>query len=195
MSTKQTSKSKSHENTKQAGERIVSKQQPDQQTESRLKEFFHDELKDIYWAEKHLVKTLPKLAKASTSDELKAAFTEHLEVTKNHVARLEQVFDILGETAQAKKCEAMEGITKEGEEIIEDTEDGTATRDVGLILAGQKTEHYEIATYGGLAQIAKTLGQEDISKLLEATLAEEKEADKNLSALAKNSVNNLANQE
>jgi len=195
MSTKQTSKSKSHENTKQTGERIVSKQQPDQQTESRLKEFFHDELKDIYWAERHLVKTLPKLAKASTSDELKAAFTEHLEVTKNHVARLEQVFDILGETAQAKKCEAMEGITKEGEEIIEDTEDGTATRDVGLILAGQKTEHYEIATYGGLAQIAKTLGQEDISKLLEATLAEEKEADKNLSALAKNSVNNLANQE
>jgi len=195
MSTKQTSKSKSHENTKQTGERIVSKQQPDEQTESRLKEFFHDELKDIYWAEKHLVKTLPKLAKASTSDELKAAFTEHLEVTKNHVARLEQVFDILGETAQAKKCEAMEGITKEGEEIIEDTEDGTATRDVGLILAGQKTEHYEIATYGGLAQIAKTLGQEDISKLLEATLAEEKEADKNLSALAKNSVNNLANQE
>ena len=89
----------------------------------------------------------------------------------------------------------MEGITKEGEEIIEDTEDGTATRDVGLILAGQKTEHYEIATYGGLAQIAKTLGQEDISKLLEATLAEEKEADKSLSALAKNSVNNLANQE
>jgi len=195
MSTKQTSKSKSPENTKQTGERIVSKQQPDQQTESRLKEFFHDELKDIYWAEKHLVKTLPKLAKASTSDELKAAFTEHLEVTKNHVARLEQVFDILGETAQAKKCDAMEGITKEGEEIIEDTEDGTATRDVGLILAGQKTEHYEIATYGGLAQIAKTLGQEDISKLLEATLAEEKEADKSLSALAKNSVNNLANQE
>ena len=162
---------------------------------SGLQEFFVDELKDIYWAEKHLVKSLPKMQQAANSDELADAFEDHLAATEEHVSRLEQAFEMLQEKAQAKKCEAMDGLVREGEEIIEDTEDGTATRDVGLILAGQKTEHYEIATYGGLAQIAKTLGQEDISKLLEATLAEEKEADKSLSALAKNSVNNLANQE
>lgn len=194
MSTKQTSKTRPEENAGPKAEKGQTKKS-DQQSENKLQEFFYDELKDIYWAEKHLIKTLPKLAKASTSDELKSAFTEHLEVTKNHVARLEQVFDILGYAAQAKKCEAMEGITKEGEDIIEDTEEGTATRDVGLILAGQKTEHYEIATYGGLAQIARTLGNEEISKLLETTLAEEKEADESLSALAEGSVNELANEE
>ena len=164
-------------------------------TDSRLEEFFHDELKDIYWAEKKLVKTLPKLAKAATSKELANAFSEHLEVTKGHVTRLEKAFELLGYAAQAKKCEAMEGITKEGEEIIEDTEDGTATRDVALILAGQKAEHYEIATYGGLRQIAKNLGHDDIAKLMEQTLAEEKEADQSLTKLAETSVNEQATAE
>src|SRR5579863_6444331 len=117
------------------------------ENDGNLKEFFVDELKDIYWAEKHLVKTLPKMQKAATSDELKNAFGDHLEATKGHVTRLEQAFEMLGEKAQAKKCEAMEGITKEGESIIEDTEEGTATRDVGLVLAAQKVEHYEISTY------------------------------------------------
>ncbi|MGN6476149.1 MAG: DUF892 family protein, partial [Flavipsychrobacter sp.] len=116
--------------------------------DSMLEKFFQDELKDIYWAEKHLVKTLPKMKKAATSAELQAAFEEHLNVTKEHVARLEQVFEMLGKKAQAKKCDAMAGITEEGEGIIEETEAGTATRDVGLILAAQKVEHYEIATYG-----------------------------------------------
>jgi ferritin-like metal-binding protein YciE len=162
---------------------------------SRLEEFFHDELKDIYWAEKHLVKTLPKLAKAATSEALRSAFADHLEVTKGHVTRLENVFGILGYAAQAKKCEAMEGITKEGEEIIEDTKKGSATRDVGLILAGQKTEHYEIATYGGLAQLAKTLGHDKVAQILESTLSEEKEADQGLSELAKNTVNEQASEE
>src|SRR5258705_1443130 len=101
---------------------------------SMLEEFFHDELKDIYWAEKHLVKTLPKLQKAATTEELKKAFGDHLEATREHVSRLENVFEILGHKAQAKKCEAMEGLVKEGESIIEDTEEGTATRDVGLIM-------------------------------------------------------------
>jgi ferritin-like metal-binding protein YciE len=157
--------------------------------DSLLEDFFHDELKDIYWAEKHLVKTLPKMHKAATSKELQAAFADHLEVTKEHVSRLEQVFEMMGHKPQAKKCEAMEGITKEGESIIEDTEAGTATRDVGLILAAQKAEHYEIATYGGLAQLAKTLGHADIVKVLETTLSEEKEADESLTGIAENNIN------
>lgn len=161
----------------------------------KLKEFFHDEIKDIYWAEKKLVQTLPKLAKAATSEELRTAFTSHLEETKEHVSRLEQVFELLGEKAQAKKCDAMEGITEEGASIIDDTEDGTSTRDVALILAGQKAEHYEIATYGGLAQIAQTLGLDEVASLLEATLAEEKAADDKLTDLAEGSVNEDASQE
>ena len=163
--------------------------------ESMLEEFFIDELKDIYWAEKHLVKTLPKMQKAATTEELKNAFAEHLEVTKEHVSRLEQVFEMLGEKAVAKKCEAMEGITKEGEDIIAETEKGTATRDVGLILAAQKVEHYEIATYGGLAQLAKTLSHNDVAKVLEKTLSEEKEADQLLTSVAENSVNYEAAEE
>ena len=164
-------------------------------TDSRLEAFFHDELKDIYWAENHLVKTLPKMAKAASSEDLKNAFTEHLAVTKEHVTRLEQVFELLGHKAEAKKCEAMEGITKEGESIIEDTEDGTATRDVGLIMAAQKVEHYEIATYGALAHIAKTLGHGDVEKILASTLKEEKAADQGLSTLAENVVNEQAAEE
>jgi ferritin-like metal-binding protein YciE len=172
-----------------------SKAAPSKDEEGKLKEFFHDEIKDIYWAEKKLVQTLPKLAKASTSDELRDAFTNHLEETKEHVSRLEQVFELLGEKAQAKKCDAMEGITEEGASVIEDTEDGTSTRDVALILAGQKAEHYEIATYGGLAQIAKTLGLNDIASILETTLEEEKKADSTLTALAEGSVNEQATNE
>jgi ferritin-like metal-binding protein YciE len=161
----------------------------------RLEEFFKEEIKDIYWAEKHLVKILPKMAKAATSSELKEAFTSHLEETKVHVERLEQVFELLEEKAQAKKCEAMEGITKEGDEIIEETKSGTATRDVGLILAGQKVEHYEISTYGGLEQLARNLGHDDIAELLKQTLEEEKTADKLLTTVAEDSVNYEASEE
>src|ERR1700730_60812 len=105
-----------------------------------LEEFFIDEIKDIYWAEKHIVKTLPKMQKAASSETLKQAFEDHLVQTKEHVARVEQVFQILGEKVQAKKCEAMEGITREGDSIIEETDGGTSVRDVGLILAAQKVE-------------------------------------------------------
>ena len=162
---------------------------------SMLKDFFIDELKDIYWAEKHLVKTLPKMKKAATSTELQDAFTEHLEVTKTHVSRLEQAFESLGKKAQAKKCDAMEGITTEGEGIINETEAGTSTRDVGLILAAQKVEHYEISTYGGLAQLASTLGLDDVANLLNQTLAEEKEADSKLTDIAENNINYEAAEE
>jgi ferritin-like metal-binding protein YciE len=159
------------------------------ETSSRLEKFFVDEIKDIYWAEKHLVKTLPKMQKAASSEQLKHAFGEHLETTKEHVVRLEKVFEILGEKAEAKKCDAIEGITKEGESIIDDTEKGTATRDVGLILAGQKAEHYEISTYGGLAQLARTLGHRDVSDILESTLKDEKKADDLLTSIAEKHIN------
>ncbi len=163
--------------------------------DSMLKDFFTDELKDIYWAEKHLVKTLPKMAKAATTQELKDAFTDHLAVTKTHVERLEEAFGLLDMKPVAKKCEAMEGITKEGESIIEETEQGTATRDVGLILAAQKVEHYEISTYGGLTQLAQTLGLDQVMELLSKTLDEEKMADSSLTEIAENSVNYEASEE
>lgn len=157
-----------------------------------FKEFFIDGLKDIYWAEKHLTKALPKMQKASTSEELKAAFAEHLEVTKNQVMRLEQIFELLGTKAQAKKCDAMAGLVEEANGVIEETEKGTHIRDAGLIIAAQKVEHYEIAAYGGLAQLAKTMGNEEIKNLLGETLDEEKQADESLTSLAEGSINQSA---
>jgi ferritin-like metal-binding protein YciE len=160
--------------------------------DSMLADFFHDELKDIYWAEKHLVKALPRLQKAASTEELASAIGEHLEVTKEHVSRLEQVFEMLGHKAQAKKCDAMEGLVKEAESIVEDTDEGTATRDVGIIMAAQKAEHYEIATYGGLATLAKTLGYNEVAEILATTLNEEKETDEKLTEIAENNVNYAA---
>ena len=163
--------------------------------DSMLKEFFTDELKDIYWAEKHVVTTLPKMKKAATSTELQKAFDDHTEQSKNQVVRLEQVFQLLGKKAQAKKCDAMDGIIEEGKSIIEDTDKGTATRDVGLILAAQKIEHYEISTYGGLHQLATTLGLTEVADLLKQTLEEEKQTDILLTEIAESSVNYDAAQE
>ena len=162
---------------------------------SKLKEFFNDQLADIYWAEKKLVKTLPKLEEAATSQQLKNAFSSHLKQTEQHVSRLENVFEIIGEDAVAKKCIAMSGIVDEGEEIIDETDTGTAQRDVGLIFAGQKAEHYEIATYGGLIQLAKTLGYDEAANLMKQTLAEEKEADVLLTEIAEKNVNYQASRE
>ena len=159
------------------------------QDTSLLEEFVLDAIKDIYWAEKHLLKALPKMSKASTTSELKQAFTDHLEVTQGHVSRLEKVFELLGKKAQAKKCEAMDGLTKEADSIIEETEKGSLTRDVALIMAAQKVEHYEIATYGGLVQITKTMGKDEISEILAQTLAEEKDADHSLTEIAENNIN------
>ncbi len=165
------------------------------QPETGLAELFLDEIKDIYWAEKKLTKTLPKLQKAATSEELRSAFATHLEQTKEHVTRLEQVFEILGKKAQAKKCDAMEGLSMEGESIIEDTDAGTATRDVGLIMAAQKTEHYEIATYGALKTLASVLGYSDVEEILAQTLQEEKETDELLTSIAENDINYEAAEE
>lgn len=162
---------------------------------AELEKFFHDSLKDIYWAEKHLTKAIPKMMRAASNEGLIAALEEHLDVTEGHIERLEQVFEILGKKAQAKKCEAMEGITKEAESIIEETEEGTATRDVGIIMAAQKVEHYEIATYGGLAQLAKTMGLDEVKQLLGQTLEEEKEADEALTSIAENEINLQAEEE
>lgn len=158
--------------------------------ETGLQKLFTDSIKDIYWAENHLVKSLPKMINAAASAELQGALSDHLEVTEGHVSRLENVFELLGKKAQAKKCDAMEGLSKEGEGIIESTDSGTEARDQGIIMAAQKVEHYEIATYGGLAQLAKTLGYNDISGILEETLAEEKEADQLLTSIAEKSGTN-----
>ncbi|HXI01527.1 MAG TPA: ferritin-like domain-containing protein [Sphingobacteriaceae bacterium] len=160
-----------------------------------LMELFLDCVKDIYWAENHLVKSLPKLQKAATSVELGKALENHLAETKTHVTRLEQIFELLGEKVQAKKCDAMEGLSKEAEGIVETTEEGTATRDVGIILASQKVEHYEIATYGGLCRLAETLGLNEIAEILSETLAEEKTADQKLSDVAENNINYKAAKE
>jgi ferritin-like metal-binding protein YciE len=167
----------------------------DNMADNKLHQFFLDQLQDIYWAEKKLVKTLPKLEEAATARELKKAFADHLMQTKTHVTRLENVFDMLGENAKARKCAAMSGIVEEGEEIMDETEEGSAQRDVGLIFAAQKAEHYEIATYGGLTQLAKTMGHTEAAEILGQTLAEEKQADQLLTQIAEKSSNVQANME
>lgn len=163
--------------------------------DSLLKKFFVESLQDIYYAEKAITKALPKMKKAATSEELQAAFEDHLNVTREQIARLDEVFASIEEKSKAKKCEAIEGLIKEGESIIEDTDEGTSTRDVGLIMAAQKVEHYEIATYGGLVQLAQTLGFDEAAELLKTTLDEEKETDVLLTGIAENHVNYEANEE
>jgi ferritin-like metal-binding protein YciE len=163
--------------------------------QSMLKELFIDQLKDIYWAEKHLTKALPKMEKAATSEELKQAFADHLAVTEEHISRLEEVFEMMEEEPRAKKCDGMEGLVKEGESVIEETEAGTATRDAGIIIGAQKVEHYEIAAYGSLVQLAKTIGKEDVAEILQTTLDEEKKADELLTNIAVSSINVTAEQE
>jgi ferritin-like metal-binding protein YciE len=155
---------------------------------TELRDFFVDSLKDIYWAENALLTALPKMMANATSPNLASAIKEHLAVTKNQIVRLEKVFGHLGEKAEGKKCEAMAGLIKEGDSILEETTPGPV-RDAGIIAASQKIEHYEIATYGTLCAFAKTLGENDAAKLLTQTLAEEKEADWILSDVAYNSIN------
>lgn len=162
---------------------------------SQLEEYFFNELKDVYGAEKQLVKALPKMRKAATTEELKEALDEHLAITQEQIARLEEVFELLDKKPQSKKCEAMEGITKEGESVIEETESGSMTRDAAIIMAAQKVEHYEIAAYGGLVTLAKTMGKNEVAELLAQTLEEEKEADQLLTEIAESSINEGADME
>ena len=180
---------------KTAPRKKASESQTKEDSDSMLLDFFTDEIKDIYWAEKHLTKALPKMQKAATTSELQNAFGNHLKQTEVHIERLEKVFELLEEKAVAKKCDAMEGLVKEGQSIIEDTEEGTATRDVGLILAAQKVEHYEIATYGTLATLSKVIGRDDIAKILIQTLKEEEATDELLTSIAENNVNYAASGE
>jgi len=154
-----------------------------------LRELFIDELRDIYWAEKHIAKALPKMAKAATSNQLANAFNQHLTVTEGHISRLEQAFEMMGLAAKGKKCEAMEGLVKEGQQVMEETDKGTATRDAALIISSQKIEHYEIAAYGSLAQLAKVMGLNDVKNLLGQTLEEEKQADETLTQIAESGIN------
>ena len=151
--------------------------------QSELKDLYVDELKDIYSAETQLVKALPKMAKAASSDQLRSGFQEHLEQTKGHVARLEQIFKALGEKPTGKKCKGMEGLIEEGSEAAgEDYEDDV--KDQALIGAAQRVEHYEIAAYGTVRAIAEKLGEKAAVKLLGQTLEEEKETDEKLTELA-----------
>ncbi|WP_207426887.1 ferritin-like domain-containing protein [Pedobacter sp. SYSU D00535] len=163
--------------------------------ETGLKNLFKDELKDIYWAEKHLAKALPKMAKSATSDELRSCLEQHLTETEEQIARLEKVFELIGVKAAGKKCEAMEGLVEEGKGMMEETEDGSMTRDAAIISSAQKIEHYEIASYGTLRTLANTLGMTEAANLLQQTLDEEKSTDVKLTQVAESFVNESANTE
>lgn len=149
-----------------------------------LIKLFTDCLKDIYWAENHLIKALPKMAKATSLEKLETAILDHLAQTKDHAKRIEQVFKLLNKEPQARKCDAMEGLTKEGEAVIENTDTATPARNLGIIMASQKVEHYEIASYLGIIKLADNLGYNEISEILAETLNEEEDSDALLTDIA-----------
>ncbi len=155
---------------------------------SKLGKLFEDELKDIYWAEKALTKAIPKMVKNATSQELIEALENHLEETEEHVTRAEKIFELIGKKPAAKKCEAMEGLIKEAEELMDEADEGVMM-DATIISAAQKVEHYEIASYGTLRSFAETLGLEEVVGILESTLTEEKNADAVLTEVAVTAVN------
>lgn len=160
-----------------------------------LYEFFLSGLKDMLYAESKLVEALQEMEQAATTEELKDAFEDHYLLTKKHVSRLKKIFERLGENEESKECKAMDGLIEEAREIIKSTEKGSVTRDVALIIAAQKVEHYEIATYGGLAQIAITLGLDKVADILEKTLQEEEETDETLTDIAESHINPQAEKE
>ena len=159
--------------------------------EKKLNDLFYDGLKDIYYAERKILKALPKMARGAESPELRKAFEAHKEQTQGHVERLQQVFELIGKRAQGKTCPAIDGIIEEGEEIMSEYK-GTPALDAGLIAAAQAVEHYEITRYGTLKRWAEVLGMEDAVKLLDATLQEESETDEKLTALADAAANREA---
>jgi ferritin-like metal-binding protein YciE len=160
-------------------------------TDKTLNDLFLDTLKDIYYAEKQIVKALPKMAKAAESRELSAGFLKHLEESEGHIERLEQVFELIGAPARGKTCDAILGLLEEGKSIMEDYK-GTAALDAGLVAAGQAVEHYEIARYGTLKTWAQQLGHKEAVKLLDATLSEEIATDQKLSQLGEAEANRKA---
>jgi ferritin-like metal-binding protein YciE len=167
----------------------------DKKAESLFEKFFMEQLQDVYYAEKHILKALPKMEEACSTEELKEAFSTHRHQTEEHVKRLEQVFNLFGQQAEGKKCEAIKGIIKECESIIKHTTEGSMTRDAALIMAAQKVEHYEIATYGGLVQFAITMGRHDAAELLDQTLLEEEDTDLLLTDIAESHINIEAEEE
>lgn len=160
-----------------------------------LYKFFTDMLKDMYFAEKHILEALPKMQEGATTEELQDAFEDHYLMTQKQVSRLEKVFKLLGEKAEGKKCEAIIGIVKEGESSMKETEEGTMTRDAALIIAAQKVEHYEIASYGGLCALAETMGFYDASDILHITLEEETKTDNDLTHIAESYINFCASED
>lgn len=170
-------------------------QKPAEEQGSLLEKFLEDQLKDIYYAEQQITKALPKMQNACTTGELKEAFEDHLYQTTKQIKRLEKVFEKMGKKAEGKKCEAIDGIIKEADTIISETKQGTMTRDAALIIAAQKVEHYEIATYGGLVQLAITVGLMDVAELLDRTLMEEEDTDYLLTDIAESFINIEAEEE
>ena len=168
---------------------------PQNRPDSRLEELFLDELRELYGAEQHQLKVLPLLKKAASSQKLQNVLASHFDDTREHITRLEQVFEKVGRPAEARVSEAILGITRAAEDVIAGTEKATATRDAGIIVATQQLEHYEITSYGSLAQHARTLEYDEVEEILELSLFEEKEADDLLTALAENYINTEARRE
>ena len=166
-----------------------SSQQGSEESATYLQKFFSDQLKDIYYAEQELVKALPELKSAATTEELEDAIEDHIQQTRRHVKRLEKIFHMIGQRPEGKRCEAMDGLIKECKTIIRDTEENTMTRDAALIIATQKIEHYEIATYGGLVALALTMGLGRAADILDKSLAEEMDTDQMLTDIAENYIN------
>ena len=162
---------------------------------SPLEKFFVDQLKDIYYAEQQLLRVLPEMQGASSTEELEDAFEAHHKQTDRHVKRLEKVFKLLGQKPEGKKCEAMEGLVREAKTIMNETQEGSMTRDAAMIIAAQKVEHYEIATYGGLVQLAVTMNFHRAAELLDKTLQEEEETDRGLTRIAEAFINLEAEKE
>jgi ferritin-like metal-binding protein YciE len=183
--------SKTSQNGKESGK---AGSRSDEQ-ESLLEKFFYSELKDMYSAEQQIIKALPKMETAATTEELKEAFNDHLHITGKHVKRLEKIMQLIGQEVAGEKCEAMEGLIKEAEKVIKDTKEGSMTRDAALIIAAQKVEHYEIAAYGGLVQLAVTLQLDEVAEILDQTLGEEEETDLLLTDVAESFINIEAEEE
>lgn len=177
------------ETTDPATKKKGSLQQGTDESPSFLQKFFIDQLKDMYYAEQELLKALPEVKNAATTEELEDAVEEHMKQTERHVKRLEKVFHMIGLKPEGKKCEAMDGLLRECRNIIRETEEHTMTRDAALIIASQKIEHYEIASYGGLVALAVTLGLERAADILDKTLGEEEDTDQLLTDIAETYVN------